>query len=143
MDARYNRKDMIERIERIARLRNKISLYRLDAAQLLSKVVPALPKRSLIYLDPPYYVKGKGLYENHYSHEDHEKIASQVAALEHYWIVSYDNVSEIRAMYGQFRFKVFGLKYSAQNRYEGSEVMFFSNRLKKLMEVVPSRARAA
>ena len=143
LDARFNKPDMISRIERIASLRHRIFLYNLDAAVLIEKVLPKIPKRSLVYLDPPYYVKGKGLYEDHYQHEDHALIAKKVLALEHPWIVSYDNTPEITRLYRSVKSRVFGLRYSAHARYEGAEIMFFANRLKIPSEIIPSRAQAA
>jgi len=143
LNARFNKADLIHRIERIAALRHSIFLHRLDASELIAKVLPTLPKRSLVYLDPPYYVKGKGLYENHYGHEDHAAIAKQVAKIKQHWIVSYDNVPAIREMYRAYRHRTFGLRYSAQDRYQGSEVMFFSKHLRIPSEVIPSRAEAA
>lgn len=143
LNARFNKLDLIQRIERIASFRHSISLYQLDASELLKKVLPTLPKRSLVYLDPPYYVKGKGLYENHYDHSDHAGIAKLVGSIKQRWIVSYDNVPEIRDLYASHSQRTFGLRYSAQSRYEGSEVMFFSEDLNVPSEIVPSRARAA
>jgi DNA adenine methylase len=82
-------------------------------------------------LDPPYYVKGAGLYRNSYKHQDHEKIARLLASskFRRPWIVSYDNADEIRTMYSYARSFTYGLHYTAQQRYIGSEVMFFSDRL--------------
>ena len=45
------------------------------------------------------------------------------------WIVSYDNVSQIRDTYQMVRHMTYGLNYTAQTRYVGSEIMFFSNKL--------------
>ena len=143
LDARYNKKDLIDRIQRIASLRHKISLYNLDANVLLGSALSQVPRRSLVYLDPPYYVKGKGLYEDHYEHDDHLAIALRVARLKQPWIVSYDNVPEIRRMYRDRRQRTFGLRYSAHTRYEGAEIVFFSNDLKIPDEIVPSRAMVA
>lgn len=143
LNARFNKKDMIGRIERIANFRHNISLYNLDAAQLIEKILPTIPRRSLVYLDPPYYVKGKGLYEDHYQHQDHAGIAKLVSKIRQPWIVSYDNVPQIKKLYSEFRKRTFGLNYSAQNRYEGKEVMFFSEGLEIPKELIPSRAQAA
>lgn len=144
LDARFNKQDLISRIERIADLRTRITLTNLDAIQLLKEVAPRLPRKSLIYLDPPYYVKGKGLYEDHYEHNDHERVSQEVASLKRPWIVSYDNVPEICSMYSAFRRRTFGLRYSAQSRYEGGEIVFFSDGLEWIPDhVVPSRAAAA
>lgn len=143
LDARYNKEELIKRIQRIARMGDRISLYNMDATTFVQSIVPKLPHRMLCYLDPPYYVKGKGLYEDHYIHQDHAALAETVSNLDRPWIVSYDNVPEISTLYKQFRNRIFGLHYSAQDRYRGSEIMFFSRKLAIPDEVVPSRARAA
>jgi DNA adenine methylase len=143
LDARFNKTDLIGRIQHIAELRDRVTLYNMDASKLLSNVLPKLPPKLLCYLDPPYYVKGKGLYEDHYKHEDHAAISSLVAEIEQPWIVSYDNVPQIKRLYRSFRSRTFGLRYSAQDRYEGSEVMFFSPKLSIPGKIVPSRAQAA
>ena len=85
----------------------------------------------MIYLDPPYYVKGAGLYRNFYEHTDHERIAKLLKSkrFRRPWIVSYDNTEEIKTMYAYARALAYGLKYTAQTRYEGAEVMFFSSNL--------------
>lgn len=84
----------------------------------------------MIYLDPPYYVKGCDLYLHYYNHDDHIKIAKQVGKIQSKkWIVSYDNAPEIKEMYSSYRHIVYGLSYSAQDRYKGAEIMFFSHGL--------------
>lgn len=142
LNARYNKPDLIARIHRIAALRNRISLYQRDAKDFISDVLPALPRRTLVYLDPPYYVKGKGLYENHYTHGDHELIAKSVETVAQPWLVSYDNVEAIRRIYRRHRQYFFGLRYSAQDRYEGSEILITGPGV-SIGEIRPSRAVAA
>lgn len=134
LDARYTRSDLIARVEAIAGYRDRISLYRRDAASLLRTLLPKLPTRTLTYLDPPYYVMGGRLYANYYRAADHAKLAKLVSDLHRPWIVSYDNVPEIRKLYPKFRSLVYDLSYSATERYDGSEVMFFSDELE-----VPTR----
>ena len=130
LDARFNKEDLIRRIEKIALLRNHISLYNLDATEVIQTVLPTLPQKTLVYLDPPYYVKGQGLYQNHYQHNDHLIIANLVKdKIKRPWIVSYDHTTEIDGMYTGCRKITYGINYSAQNRYEGAEVMFFSDNL--------------
>lgn len=128
LDARYNKPDLINRIEKISLHSSNICLYNLDAKQLITEILPTLPKETLVYLDPPYYVKGKGLYQNHYLHDDHVEIAKLVTNnIKQPWIVSYDHAPEIVSMYKGCPTIEYGINYSAQDRYKGAEVMFFSN----------------
>jgi DNA adenine methylase len=133
--ARYNKRHLLEKIENIARHKNQISIYNQDAADFIRKVLPKLPKNSLVYLDPPYYAKGEGLYQNHYTHEDHAAVAKLIRLrIKQRWIVSYDDTSQIRELYEGYKMARYQLSYSAAERYKGSEVMFFCNDL-----VVPRR----
>ena len=131
LDARFNKPDLLQRIRQIARFKSRISLYNSDAEDFLRVVVPKTPQNTLVYLDPPYYVKGKGLYTNHFVHDDHVRLAEQVAAgvAGMRWVVSYDNVPQIGQLYSEFRSMVYQLSYSAAERYQGSEIMIFSNEL--------------
>lgn len=144
LDARYNRADLIARIQKIARYRTRISLRRMDAASFLREVVPTLPLKTLLYLDPPYFVKGEGLYEHHYGEEDHRDIAKLVGGLgrDRFWIVSYDASPTILKLYGRFRHQQYDLAYSAQDRYAGSEVIFYSPGLKVPRVANPAKLTA-
>jgi DNA adenine methylase len=131
IDARYNAEELIHRIEAIARMRSRIKLTRLDALKFLRNGIQRWPDKTLIYLDPPYYVKGRDLYYHFYKHEDHENVAMlvQQEITDQRWIVSYDNVSEIRDLYSGCRRVIYGIGYSARSTRQGSEVMFFSEGL--------------
>ncbi len=126
MDARYNKGDLIRRIEKIARNRNRITLTQLDAVDYIQAVLPTLPTGTFSYLDPPYYVKGEGLYEHFYQHSNHVEIARLVRGIVQPHIVSYDAAKEILDLYEGYDKIAYGLKYSAADRYLGAEVMFFS-----------------
>lgn len=127
LDARFNKTDLINRIERIAKYRHRISIYNQDAADFIKTTLPQLPQQTLVFLDPPYYVKGRGLYEDYYSHAEHAEIATLVSSkIQQPWVVSYDAVEPIIDLYNGFNYTRYDLSYSAQNRYAGSEIMFFS-----------------
>jgi DNA adenine methylase len=130
LDARFNRNDLIRRIQCIGRWRSRIEVSSLNGAVFLRTVVPRLPTRSLVYLDPPYYVKGKELlYANYYAPDDHEALSKLVGALGRRWVVSYDDVPEVRTLYKKYRSIRYGISYSAHERYVGREVAFFSHAL--------------
>jgi len=142
LDARFMRDELCTRLERIGRHAQSIHVYEEDARALLLRCHQFLPLKSLVYLDPPYYVKGSGLYRNFYEHSDHARIAGLLGStrFRRPWIVSYDNTEEIKLMYHYARAFDYELHYTAQSRYMGSEVMFFSDRLTPPKEV---RAAAA
>jgi DNA adenine methylase len=129
IDARFNKKELIHRIEKIAFYRARIRLYNLDAAKLITEVLPTLPTKSLVYLDPPYFVKADRLYVDFYKEKDHQAIANLVRKITLPWIVSYDHMPAIVAMYKAFPTITYGMGYSAAKCYEGSEVMFFSKKI--------------
>lgn len=125
LDVRYNKEDLTKRIRMIGRYRERIHVYNNDAVEFLDKVVPELPKKSLIYLDPPYYEKGSGLYRNFYNHEDHVSIAKKLESVNLPWIVSYDDVQPIKEIYSNYRQDEYVLSYTAQDKRKGAEVMIY------------------
>ena len=134
IDARFNKEDLIKRIERIADYSDRLHLTNEDAVTLVQRLNKELPYNTLFYLDPPYYIKGKGLYLNYYNDNDHQNIANSISDFrEHKWIISYDNVDFIANLYSRFRQKTFELNYSASNSGKGKEIMIFSDNL-----VIPS-----
>ena len=142
LDARYNKTNLVSRIKKVARYKNRITLTQLDAADYISKTLVELPEEAFIYLDPPYYVKGKGLYEHFYQHDNHTEIAELVQKIKQPWLVSYDSVPEILALYSDFKKVMYGLSYSAANRYQGAEVMFFSPAVKQFDVESPANVKA-
>jgi DNA adenine methylase len=128
INARFNRADLIRRIQKVARYRSRITVSGIDAAQYVTEVLPDIDN-PFIYLDPPYYVKGEGLYQNFYRHADHERIAALVADVRAPWIVSYDSALAVGQLYRSYQSIEYSLSYSAQHRHKGEELMFFSPNL--------------
>lgn len=131
IDARYNADELIFRVESIAKLRRRIKLTRSDALSMLKHGLPKWDRKTLIYLDPPYYEQGRYLYYDFYNSQDHADLSEFIKSHmdDHAWIVSYDNVAPIRALYDGFRNVVYNVGYSARTTRVGKEVMFFSPRL--------------
>lgn len=144
LDARFNKDMIAARLDRIAQHAQNITVHREDAYSLLSRTSELLPDRSLIYLDPPYYVKGRDLYRNFYKHDDHMQIAQllQSPGFMRQWVVSYDSAPEICEMYSGSEALKYGLHYTAQARYVGDEVMFFKDGLKVPDAEIPKAAAA-
>jgi DNA adenine methylase len=132
IDARYNAPELVNRIQSIAAMRDRIRPTRQDALKFLKSGVKKWPHKTLIYLDPPYYVKGRDLYYDFYQPKDHRGVADfvQSSITRQRWIVSYDNASVIRTLYKRCPHIVYDIGYSARFARRGSEVMFFGSGLK-------------
>ena len=131
INARFKQKDeLIRRIRKISDFRDRIELHNEDAAELTNLLRDELPQNTIFYFDPPYYVKGEGLYMNYYKDKDHEAMANAIRQITNQkWIVTYDPQDYIKQLYHDFRQKEFNLNYSANNTGKAKEVMIYSNNL--------------
>ena len=132
IDVRFNKEDLIRRIRNIAERRNYIILTNEDAVNIINNIGTYHHELEnlLVYLDPPYYKKGKTLYLNNYNHSDHLTLSNAVENLEDIqWLISYDNVPEIREMYTECRMSTFDLNYTLQEKKSGNELLIFSKNL--------------
>ena len=137
IDARYRKEDLIARIRRIASYSDRIELHHEDAVDLINHIVQTAPQNTILYLDPPYYKKGRGLYMNYYDDADHERIRYVITHVDSLrWIVSYDNSPFIKSLYQAFRSQEFYLNSSANNNGHGTEVVFFSDNCKVTEEAL-------
>jgi len=128
IDARFNKQDLIKRIEKIAKKRDSIELTGIDALALIKLHAKKKEERSLIYLDPPYYNKGSQLYRNFYKPEDHKEIANEIKKVQSPWLVTYDNCNEIRELYNDQSSINFSLIYSTNvDRPIATESMIYGN----------------
>ncbi|MBC5630626.1 DNA adenine methylase [Clostridium sp. NSJ-6] len=130
LDCRFNKEELVKKIKLISTYKKRIKLYNLDTLELLNTVVIGSKSKNFIFFDPPYYKKGSSLYMNFYNHNDHVELSKKIIRLrKHKWIVTYDLVDEIISMYSKFEKRIYNLQYSAQRRYKGSEVIFFSKNI--------------
>lgn len=130
INARFNKANLIKRIEYIATLSDKITLTHLDALDFIENYVKkSTNSKTIVYYDPPYFNKGAWLYKNYFTKEDHLKLADSIKSVsESAWIVSYDDCDEIREIYEDCQNDVFQLGYSAhQNTKSGTEFLAWHN----------------
>ncbi|TDB39278.1 MAG: DNA adenine methylase [Deltaproteobacteria bacterium] len=131
LDARYNRNELIRRIEKIHLYRDRIEIHNLDAIDFLKNVVAQSEeiRNTLVYLDPPYFLKGRELYLNHYQPEDHAQLAAFIKRQGFRWIMSYDDMAEIRSLYEDCNTIPFLIDYSAHSRKQGKELLVYMDDL--------------
>ncbi|QSD35764.1 DNA adenine methylase [Pectobacterium brasiliense] len=130
LDVRFNKQDLIKRINKIASYKDRIIIKNNDTLDLLINLSLKSHENTLMYLDPPYYIKGQELYRNFYEHQDHVDIKNQLIKMPSlHWIATYDNTKEIKEIYKNQTLINFDLQYSAQSKRVGSEVIIFSENL--------------
>lgn len=127
IDARFNKLGLIDRIQKIKSVRDRITVTNFDGIQFIKKL-DNKKEDIFIYLDPPYYKKGADLYINYYTKKDHKKLSERVHRLQKRWIVSYDNNEFVLNLYSEKQKLIHKLSQSASNRV-GDELFIFSDRL--------------
>ena len=132
IDCRFNKDKLIEQIRKIASYRERIQLCNMEALDFVDEVI-LKTRNSFTFFDPPYYSKGPGLYTNFYIHGDHVNLANHIIdkLKRRKWIVTYDNVNEIKNMYSKVDKIEFELQYTLQEKKSASEVMFFSKSIER------------
>lgn len=131
MDARFNRQDLIKRIEAIAYRRDSIFIRNMDAEDYIKNYIPTTPQETLVYCDPPYFHKSEGLYLNRYYKKDHQRLAETIQNdISRKWLLSYDSADEILSYYSQRNHFLYDLQYNAAKAYKGREVFIFCDELK-------------
>ena len=130
LDCRFNRVDLERRVRRVAKYRKRIYLTRQDALGFIEETRARLPKSTFFCVDPPYFSKGQGLYTSSYTPEEHGSLAKSIRALENPWIVTYDDVSAISALYRDRRQYQFDINYSVETKRRGTELLIASKGLR-------------
>lgn len=135
MDARFNKRELINRIIKIAEKKKSIHVYNKDVSSLIKNYVPIYAQNAFIYFDPPYFGKGKQLYLNFFSYQDHVRIEKMISKMvECDWVITYDDVPQIADIYSTHIVKRFDLNYSAAVKRKASEIIIF-----KRKEIIPSK----
>lgn len=132
IDCRFNKSKLIEQIQKIAEYKDEVILCNMEALDFIDNMI-LKTKKSFTFFDPPYYSKGPGLYTNFYSHGDHVNLSRHIKEKmkNRKWIITYDNVNEIKTMYSKVNSIEFELQYTLQSKRAGSEVMFFSKNIQR------------
>lgn len=102
--ARWTPKTLVQRIETIANLADKITLKNMDAIEFLKRDTVVFDKEATIFIDPPYTVAGKKLYVETFENR-HQELATVINDLFGWYLVgadfvlTYDDCSLIRNLY--------------------------------------------
>lgn len=134
IDARFDKKALQVRIEKLAELSGRIRVTKQDGAARLREY---LPKDNVFaYVDPPYVEKGNSLYMSAFKEEDHKKLAKVLNGhADMNWVLTYDVSDLIKSLYKAREVSEFRLLYSAHlrgtkddlKRASASELIVLSN----------------
>lgn len=128
MDARFNRDALIGRIQEIAKYKSQLVVYNKEIRSFISGVIPKYQANAFVYFDPPYFENGQRLYKNFFSPTDHTDIAlSIINGVNCPWVITYDDVPELRGIYSNYVQRRYNLNYSAANKGKGSEIIIFKD----------------
>lgn len=140
INARFNTDELARRICRIGAYSERIQVSGDDGLSLLRKLDRRRSApRTLVYIDPPYYAKGDELYWNRLTHSGHARLAKYLRSERRFtWLMTYDDIEEIRQLYAGCPQIPFSLAYSACKRRTGRELLIHPPNL-----AIPRRARAS
>jgi DNA adenine methylase len=122
INARFNKPELQRRCEKIAEYRDRIHISRDDGIEFVRKQDPS---KTLFFIDPPYFAKGKTLYLNALDEPYHCSLADELQVRKDAaWVLTYDDCPEIRKLYrGWATIRPFGLRYAAAERRSGREIL--------------------
>lgn len=128
IDARFNRETLLERIRLIALHASRITVTNRDGRETIKQHADDV--NAFIYADPPYFEKAGSLYMNAFNSDDHEDLATCLNGVDiARWVLTYDNVPQVRELYSARRSRLFSLNYSAHRVTRAQEIMVFSDSL--------------
>ena len=130
IDVRFNKSDLIKRIEKIAQLKNKIEIHNVESIEFLKNIFNDPYDEKFIFLDPPYYVQGENLYLSCYGDNDHVELKEILTKNKNSsWFLTYDNCERINELYADFRRSYLPMSYTLQIKRKAKEVMIFSDNM--------------
>jgi len=133
IDCRFNKSSVIKKIDLISSYRKKIRFKNNDALKFISYLEKtSINDKKFVFLDPPYFNKGPELYLNFYRTEDHKSLCKRIKKTNLNWIVTYDNIQEIKEIYSNIDYMNYDIRYELQQKKTGQEIMFFSSNIKKV-----------
>ncbi len=130
IDCRFNKNNLIDKIEFIYSNRHLIKLYNLEANELINEISKNNPNDYFINFDPPYYTKGPELYTNFFNDENHILLKDVIIKCKSKWILTYDYCEFIDKLYDTKRKEIISLNYSTGKNKSGKELLIYSKNLK-------------
>jgi len=114
IDCRWSPDYICKKIDEVNKMFRNIDFPGCTSHDFSEVIVDYRP--AVIYLDPPYYDKGSDLYYHSFTEQDHKRLAKELKATPHKWVLSYDDCPEIRKLYDWANIEVLNVNYSITSK---------------------------
>lgn len=129
LDCEFNKDRLRPLLIRIGDYSDKITVSNLDMTIHLLDFRNA-SKSTLMFIDPPYVKQGKRLYLPIKDMEDHQKLAEEIKQLKCNWILTYDDIDEIKSFYNFSTYRyIYSLQYKVKTHKSATEFIAISKNL--------------
>lgn len=128
IDCRWNPENICKKIEKINKILNRYDIK--CTCEDFSILLKNVGKKTLLYLDPPYYYKGRNLYQLYFKEEDHIRLAKELKKLNCKWVLSYDYCEEIIDLYNWANIIEIPVKYSIRGMNIKKELLISNDNIK-------------
>lgn len=101
--ARYNPRALTKQITHLATLKNQITVLNQDYTEVIENYY--WNDKATLFIDPPYYQKGKRLYDHYFTEQDHKALSNLIQSLISEFpgcadiLITYDNEPFIKDLY--------------------------------------------
>jgi DNA adenine methylase len=124
VNARFYRERLAERIKLISSYRGRVQVQQEDALELLAHLDTS---KAMLYVDPPYILRGRQLYLNTLTWEDHQRLARLLTERHRRWFLTYNADPRVpEVLYKDLRCVRFSIRHTAAVQHLGSEYAVFS-----------------
>lgn len=125
VDCRFNKSEITKKIENIALLKSRISIFNCDASELVIEQLQDRIDTAFFNIDPPYVIKGSQLYTNYFKEDDHRNLEQVISAhLNNVpWIITYDDCDLIRDIYIRYHMLEYSIQHNAGRSVMGKELV--------------------
>nr|WP_300336709.1 DNA adenine methylase [Actinomyces sp.] len=126
IDARFNKPALIERVQAVAALGERIHVTRLDGVDFLTRLGQTC-QEVFVYADPPYVEQGPSLYLHAFSPSDHQRLAEHLRGASYPWVLTYDDQPVVRdRLYSWATCRSFAIAHTAARQHIGQETIIHS-----------------
>jgi len=132
IECRFNKDKLIAGIERISHLAStcEISVFSDDANDIIN--IYRDNNNCVMYLDPPYYVAGEGIYRYAFDMKNHKQLRDNLMSSDNLfeWLLSYDLHEDIVRMYKGANILNMDVRYSMSTKRNTVEFLATNNHAK-------------